>query len=365
MEAIQACIRNALDREPIGKRRLAGIIGDSPSRYSKSPALWNAAFRVLDVNAIYLPLDVEESRLPELIQALKRSDRVIGVNVTIPYKVKIMAYLDSLDEEAKKIGAVNTIARTEDGRLVGYNTDGKGCLESITRPQPGEERPLAKSLKGMDVLLIGAGGAARAVAFTLAPALANGKLLICNRTPGPARSLAEEIEKAGGHARALKEDEVRNWAPRVNLIINGSTKGQGGMRKSADGRVTGLEPYSALAPASPATLPASEYGKPEFYRNWLSASLADIEANNRASWSLALTIPLHVGFYDMIYFPAETVFLRHGRLSGHRTLNGQGMIVAQAAEAFFRCLCSGYLRKIGIHNQETYQLLSKVMHEAW
>lgn len=362
---IQACIDNRLDRNLIGKKKIAGIIGDAPSHYARSPSLWNAVFRALNIDAIYLPFDMEESRLPELVQVLKKSDRVMGANVTVPYKVKIMRHLDRLDEKAQQIQAVNTIVRTEDGRLVGYNTDGKGFLESISTPQPGHKRAFVESLKGVNVLMIGAGGAGRAVALYLADTLGNGKLLICNRTVETARSLAEEIKKLSCNARAIKEEEISEAAPDVGLIVNCSTKGQGGIRKAPDGRITSLEPYSALAPANPATFPESEYGGPEFYRAWLSASLADIEANNGASLGLVHSLPLHAGFCDLIYFPAETVFLRHGRWSGHRTLNGKGMNVAQAADSLFHKVCQQYFRKVGRYNLETYRRVFDIMVEAW
>ena len=362
---IQACIRNSLDRDVVEKRRIAGIIGDAPSHYAKSPSLWNTVFRDLKMKAVYLPFDVNESRLPELVYALRKSGRVLGVNVTVPYKVKIMEYLDGLDEKAERIKAVNTIVRTDDGRLIGYNTDGEGFLESLSVSQPGQKRPFVESLKGMDVLMIGAGGSGRAVAFHLAEVLTNGQLLICNRTLEVARSLAEEVKKVSGNASAIEEEEISKQAPNVGLIINCSIKGQGGIRKSPDGKITTFEPYSALAPANPATIPESDYDKPEFYRDWLSASLTDIEANNRASLNLALSIPLSVGFCDLIYFPTETVFLRHGRLSGHRTLNGKGMNVAQAADAFFHKVCKQYFQKLGVYNDETYKRVFAVMYDAW
>ena len=362
---IQACITNTLDRNAIGKRRIVGIIGDAPSHYAKSPTIWNPVFRQLNMDAIYLPLDVEESRLPDLVHALKSSDRVMGANVTVPYKIKIIDYLDGLDELAGQIKAVNTLARTEDGRLWGYNTDGSGFLESVLTTQPEQKGPFVDSLTGLTALMIGAGGAARAVAFYLAKQLGKGKLLICNRTPETALSLAEEITKAYGNARAIKEDELAQWAPKADMIINCSTKGQGGIRTLPEGKITILEAYSALASANPETFAESEYSNPALYRNWLSSSLADIEANNRASLRLALSVPAHVGFCDLIYFPLETVFLRHGRLSGHRTLNGKGMNVAQAADAFFGKICSGYLRERGLHKSETYKRVIEIMADAW
>ena len=166
-------------------------------------------------------------------------------------------------------------------------------------------------------------------------------------------------------AEAIKEEKLAQWAPKADMIINCSTKGQGGIRMLPDGRITILEAYSALAQTNPATFAESEYSQPELYRKWLSSSLADIEANNRASLLLALSIPAHVRFCDLIYFPLETVFLRHGRLSGHQTLNGKGMNVAQAADAFFDKVCRGYLKERGLHNSETYKRITEIMAEAW
>ena len=362
---IQTCIQNRLDRNAVGKKKIAGIIGDAPSHYAKSPSLWNAVFQALKMKAIYLPFDADHSSLPELMRVLKRSNQVMGVNVTVPYKVKIMEYLDQLDEKARQIKAVNTVVRTQEGQLVGSNTDGNGFLESIVTPQPGQNSPFVETLEGMDVLIIGAGGSARALAFHLAEAVGGGQLLISNRTPESARSLAEDVKKVFGNAGDIKEEEVPEYAPKVGLIINCSTRGQGGIRKTSDGKIPCLEPYSALAPANPATIAEAEYRKAHFYRDWLSLSLPDIEANNRLSIRTALSIPLHVGFCDLIYFPTETVFLRHGRLSGHRAINGKGMNVAQAADAFFHKVCKEYLKKIGKHTPRTYKRIFEVMYDVW
>lgn len=362
---IQACIRNPLDERAVGRKLLAGIIGDAPSQYSKSPLLWNRAFRDLSLEAVYLPFDVDEARLADLVDILKGCDRLMGANVTVPYKMKIINYLDHIDEQSRRVKAVNTIVRTQDGRLLGFNTDGKGFIDALATTQPGRKEPFVASLARMDALVLGAGGSARAVAFHLAEAIGNGQLFICNRTEEAAKALADEVKQVFGNASAIKDSELGSLAPAVGLIVNCTTKGQGGARHLADGKITILEPYSALAPANPAIFPAAEYGKPGFYRAWLSASLGDIEANNRASFDIALAIPLDVGFCDLIYFPAETVFLRHGRLSGHRTLNGKGMIIAQAVEAFCHRICGDYLKSLGLYNTETYQRIAEVMYEAW
>src|SRR5688572_12147944 len=239
---IQGCITNRLDIAAIGERRVAGVIGDAPSHYSKSPQLWNAAFRMLGIKAIYLPLDVHQNRLRDLITALRNSERVLGANVTVPHKLKMIDYLDELDPDAAHIQAVNTIVRTQDGRLVGYNTDGEGFIDSILKPQPGQQTSFIESLADKNVLILGAGGSARAVAWHTAQLLGGGELLICNRTFESAAALAAEIRARGWPARAVPETELSTWAPRVGLIINSTTKGQGGLRSLENGTAITAEP---------------------------------------------------------------------------------------------------------------------------
>ena len=125
---LQAQVVNRLDAGADKRERFAGIIGDRPSQYAKSPSLWNAVFKALELDATYLAFDVDEPKLKGLCDALRGSERLLGCNVTVPYKVKILEYLDDLDPKARGIGAINTIVRTGDGRLIGYNTDGSGFL---------------------------------------------------------------------------------------------------------------------------------------------------------------------------------------------------------------------------------------------
>jgi shikimate dehydrogenase len=347
--SIQNCISNRLETV-IGDQWLAGVIGDAPSRYSKSPALWNAAFADLGMNAIYLPFDVAASRLPELVAAFRNSDRFIGVNVTVPHKVRMLNLLDELAPGVERIRAINTVVKDRASRLIGYNTDGEGFVQSILTRQPGRTDAFVKSLDGADVLLLGAGGAARAVAFHISDHLRKGKLVISNRSLDHAASLAGDLHKTGRNAIAIDETEVSEWAPKVSLIINSTTKGQGGMHPVSSSEVTSLEPFSALAPT-----PA------------LQSLLDDtaVQANHEASMTIAASIPKAVAFYDLIYYPEETVFLRHGRLTGHPTMNGKAMIVNQAALAFCQHICSAELQARGTNNDETARRILEVMYRAW
>ncbi|HWO40707.1 MAG TPA: shikimate dehydrogenase [Candidatus Eisenbacteria bacterium] len=358
--AIQRHLTNMLDADSVGDKKVAAVIGESSSAYSKSPALWNAAFALTDIDAVYVPFDVRGNELGDLLSTLKRSERFLGANVTVPHKVRIMDFLDGLDPSAKRIGAVNTIVRSGDGRLTGFNTDGEGFVHSILMSQPGGRDPFIDSLADMDVLLIGAGGSARAVAFHVADLLERGQLIVCNRTIEPAAALAEAIRATGARAKAIAENEIARWAPKVGLIINSTTKGQGGMRKGTAGEPSDLEPYSALAPARRPVLAERESDQ-----KWSAAARADIEANNAVSIEIARSIPKGVRFYDLIYCPEETVFLRHGRLTGHQTMNGKAMIIHQAALAFARHVCAADLRSKGLDNDEMFRQILKTMDAAW
>jgi shikimate dehydrogenase len=361
IEAIQACLNNPLKLSLV--KRICGVVGDSPSHYSKSPAIWNAAFDHLGLDCAYFPMDVAEERLPELFRALRASQSVLGVNITVPYKTTVMNLLDAVEETAERIGAVNTVVRTPEGQLVGHNTDGRGFLESVLNPRPGSERPFIASLRGMNALIIGAGGSARAIAFSLAEHLETGGLFIANRTEEAASLLSRELKSCFANVRAIAEEEIGRYAPQCGLIVNCSLKGQGGVRKTAPGTITFLEPYSALAPANPATFPEEAGNRAGFYDTWLAASRSDIEANHRASLELVLSVPQETAFYDVIYFPSETVFLRHARLSGHKTLNGRAMIIAQAVEGFFK-ICASQLEGRPEAGTDR-RTIAEIMQRAW
>ncbi len=196
-----------------------GVFGD-PIKHSKSPVMLNRAFRETGLNCAYAAFHVLPGQLRDAVAGI-RALNFRGVNVTIPHKVEVMSYLDEIDEGARVIGAVNTIVN-DGGKLIGYNTDGIGYVRSL-------KEEAGFSPKGKRILVIGAGGAARGVAYALAleePAA----VWIANRTADKARELARDIgvfaESAG-----VGLDVIEPLKDQVDLVVNTT---QVGMHPNVD-----------------------------------------------------------------------------------------------------------------------------------
>ena len=336
LQALQPFVQNRLPTPLSPRSGLCGLVGDHPSSYSRSPGIWNAAFRELELDALYVPFDVTAGDLTDFVAAVGREPRFLGMNVTVPHKQAVIPLLDALDPSADRLGAANTVVRAEDGRLIGANTDGAGAVASLTRTWPGQPEPFIATLERKSVLLIGAGGAGAAVAFALAEAIGpNGRLFVANRTPETALALGEAVAAHFGNAQGLDEADADLLAPGIDLVVNASTRGQFGPHPAGPGRVTYLEPYSALAPASPPSVPtSSDESEAERRRAWLATALPGILENHAASLRFVSRVGPRTAFFDLVYAPPEPMTLRHARWSARPTLNGQGMIIFQAAAAF-------------------------------
>ncbi|MGB9937974.1 MAG: shikimate dehydrogenase [Methanobacterium sp.] len=192
-----------------GKTKVVGIIGN-PVEHSLSPLMHNAAFRHLGLDYIYVPFQVDENNLKSAINGAK-SMNIKGLNVTIPHKTNIIPHLDSLDKAAELIGAVNTV-KFENRKAIGFNTDGIGAVRAI------EEVTRVKDKK---VIILGAGGAARAVAFQILIDHA-GSLVIANRTPQNAINLQNEIiEKLNADVKTTDYGEkLENELKDADILIN-------------------------------------------------------------------------------------------------------------------------------------------------
>lgn len=167
-----------------GKARVAGVIG-WPVAHSRSPRLHGYWLKRYGIDGAYVPLPVKPEHAREAIRALLKLG-LRGANVTIPHKEAALAACDETDEAARAIGAVNTLVCTDDGRLLGRNTDAFGFIENLREVAPG------LALEGRRAVVLGAGGSARAVIYALAKAGA-AEIAIVNRTPARAQELARDL----------------------------------------------------------------------------------------------------------------------------------------------------------------------------
>lgn len=192
-----------------GKTNVVGLIGN-PVEHSLSPLMHNAAFKHLDLNYVYVPFLVQEDSLESAIKGAK-SLNIKGLNVTIPHKTGVIKHLDSLDKVAELIGAVNTI-KFDNDHAKGFNTDGIGAVKAI------EE---VCSVKNKKVIILGAGGAARAVAFQILMEGAE-SLIIANRTSENAFNLQKDlVEKLNADVRTVGFDEqLENEISDTDILIN-------------------------------------------------------------------------------------------------------------------------------------------------
>lgn len=366
LRLLQPLVGNALDPAAGERPLLCGIIGDHPSEYAKSPSIWNAAFDALGVDAAYLPFDVTAEQLPALAAALRDLPSFAGGNVTVPHKVAVMELLDEVDATAAQIGAVNTLRRTPDGRLLGYNTDADGVVGSLLDPAPWRPEPPLASLAGMSVLIVGAGGAGRAAAFGVALRLGEGRLRIANRNEAAAQELAAAVSAAYANAEAVNGADLAEAVAWADVVINASSVGQSGVRRLPGGRLTCLEGYSPLARANPPEFAAAEFADDAaFHRAWLAAARDDLAANERASARAIAAAKPHALFFDLIYSPRETAMLRQARLNGHDTLNGMGMNVIQAVEGFVNRVMAERLAAMGLTGDDARRRVFDAMAAVW
>jgi shikimate dehydrogenase len=252
-------------------KKLFAVLGN-PIGHSMSPLMHNDLFSYYQIDAHYLPFQVRAEDLEDAVKGL-RAIGVGGFNVTVPHKSSIIPFLDEVDPLAKSIGAVNTVVN-QGGKLIGYNTDGPGFLKGLTACYP--------SIKGKKVLVIGAGGAARAIYFTLAKEKPL-TLDIANRTPNNALSLIKECPySVVSHAYSL--EEAGKQLVEYDLIVQTTS--------------IGMSPNTSELP---------------------------ISVNEIKKESMVC---------DIIYNPLETKFLQMAKQHGAQIQNGIEMFVYQGALAF-------------------------------
>jgi shikimate dehydrogenase len=256
-----------------GKTRLYGIFG-YPVEHTFSPGMHNAAFKKLNMDSCYVPFAVNPAELGGAVKAVGLLG-IRGLNITVPHKEKVIRYLDGLSEEARLIGAVNTI-QIANGKMIGHNTDGRGFIRSLR-----ENAGFVPD--GKSILLIGSGGAARAVGFSLALAGA-GKIALYDVDAGKADALARDIKKKTGRdAAAVDAGSLARAAEAADCLINATPLG--------------------LRKGDPLPLKKELLQKRHLV-------------------------------CDLVYNPAETPFLKAAKDRGARRLPGIGMLLYQGVIAF-------------------------------
>ena len=192
-----------------GRTRTIGIFG-YPVEHTLSPAMHNAAFEHLGLDYCYLPFQVRPDALQQAIEGL-RALSLAGVNITVPHKEAVIPFLDELSDEADFIGAVNAVVN-KDGRLTGYNTDGRGFMLSLAAR--------GIEVSGKKILMVGAGGAARAVSYYLSDKAE--KLVICNRGGEKLRRLVDDLSKIRENVSAM--DKLCG-IEQFDVIVNATSLG--------------------------------------------------------------------------------------------------------------------------------------------
>jgi len=257
-----------------GKTGVCGVIGD-PVEHSLSPVMHNVAFEELNLDFVYLAFRVRREELREAIIGARSLD-LHGLNVTMPHKNAVTRYLDEIDSTARSIGAVNTILNNK-GRLLGYNTDGIGALKAL------EENGI--TLNEKKLLLLGAGGAGKAIAFHAAREVE--ELVILNRTPEKAKKLAEVLRKEFNNkinGNAFSTEIMKQELRDTDILVNATS--------------VGMHPDVNQSLVSPSLL------KPDLY------------------------------VMDTIYSPLETKLAKDAKAVGAKVVSGIEMLVYQGAASF-------------------------------
>ncbi len=257
-----------------GKTKVVAVIGN-PIEHSLSPPMHNAAYKQLGMDYVYVAFKIEKENLSNLIESAKTIG-LVGLNVTIPYKTDIIEYLDEVDDTARRINAVNTI-RFKDGISKGYNTDGTGAVKSIEK---------YTDLKDKNVLVLGAGGASKAITFTLLNHGIN-NLTIANRSKDNAIQLIENLKKQTGFDKISYVDieKADTILDNVDIIIN--------------------------------TTPIGMYPNVD-----VDTPIKTEKINEN-----------HV-VMDIIYNPLETKLLKNAKDNGATTISGTNMLINQGITAF-------------------------------
>lgn len=259
-----------------GTTKIVGLFG-YPVHHSLSPAMQNAAFKALGLDYVYIPLEVRPEDLEDAVRSLV-SIGIVGVNVTIPHKEKVISFLDEISPEAELIGSVNTI-HVKDRRLIGHNTDAFG-FETAVRQGLGLE------FRSRKIFVMGAGGVSRAVCFQAALSGAD-EIVIADIEAGRAENLCRSV------ARKFPSCRVETCPAEASAV----QRGLAGKDLFVNATPIGMKPGDV----------------PVIHTDWLYPGTA---------------------VFDLVYNPEETRLIREARERGLKAANGTVMLVYQGAKSF-------------------------------
>ena len=307
-----------------------------PLGHSLSPAIHNAAFREAGLKDWrYELLPAPPEALPQAVERVRAAD-CLGGNVTIPHKEAIIPLLDALTPAAQAIGAVNTLFK-RDGLLWGDNTDAEGFWLDVQR--------VFGDLPAGEALLLGAGGAARAVAYALARR--GWRVTVATRRLEQAEALCRSLGRGQGAVGSGQRSVVSRQSSVISRqgsvvsgqpsVVSGQWSANSGQRSTVNGHPS---PF-ALHP-SPFPNPQSLVPNPQSLILIVNCTPVGMHPHTEASpWPAEIPFPAGARVYDLVYNPAETRLMQQARAAGLPAANGLGMLRAQAALAFRRWTADG------------------------
>jgi shikimate dehydrogenase len=281
-----------------GKTRVCGVIGD-PIEHTLSPIMHNAAFNHLKLDYAFLAFKVKPAEVENAVNGM-RALNILGLNVTMPHKKEVINYLDKIDQTAKFLNAVNTI-HNKNGKLLGFNTDGIGALKAL--------KENGVNPHGKRVLLLGSGGAARAIAYALVQEA--DELVVLNRTVEQAKELASLLErtfnkKVVGDSLSPKVIQDNLWDS--DILVNATS--------------VGMKPNATQSPVAP---------------EWLKPDLAVM---------------------DIVYNPIETKLDKDAKAAGAKVISGVEMLIYQGAASFE--IWTGHSAPVEVMRKAALNHLNKV-----
>ena len=281
-----------------GKTRVCGVIGD-PIEHTLSPIIHNAAFNSLKLDYAFLAFKVKPAEVENAVNGT-RALNILGLNVTMPHKKAVINYLDEIDQTAKFLNAVNTI-HNKNGKLLGFNTDGVGALKAL--------KENGVNPKGKRVLLLGSGGAARAIAYALVQEA--DELVVLNRTVEQAKELASLLERTFNKkvvADSLSPKVIQDNLRDSDILVNATS--------------VGMKPSANQSPVAPELL------KPD------------------------------LAVMDIVYNPIETKLAKEAKVAGAKVISGVEMLIYQGAASFE--IWTGHSAPVEVMRKAALNHLNKV-----